>query len=85
MVPMLPTLWSDSADSCEHFPLLHKLLEDKFMATVHRFFQPVASMPDYFFYSPEAQQRTSRVCKLLFFFSFVFTFHWFLCLFVFES
>ncbi|XP_076462664.1 KICSTOR complex protein SZT2-like isoform X2 [Babylonia areolata] len=59
MVSLLPSLWADM--KCEYPAGIHRLVQDKFLATLHRFFQPVASMPDYFFFSPEAQQRAS-VC-----------------------
>ena len=59
MVPMLPSLWSDT--TCEYTAGLHKLVEEKFQTIAHHWFQPVPSMPDYFFFSPEAQQRGSRV------------------------
>ncbi|KAK7100732.1 hypothetical protein V1264_023626 [Littorina saxatilis] len=58
MVSLLPSLWSDM--TCEHSLGLHKQVEEKFMEIVKHWFQPVDSMPDYFFFSPVAQQRTSR-------------------------
>ena len=56
---MLPSLWSDT--ECEYKAGLHQLVQSKFMDIVHQFFKPIASMPDYFFFSPEAQQRASMV------------------------
>ena len=63
MVPMLPSVWSDT--TCEYSVGLHKLVEEKFQAIAHHWFQPVPSMPDYFFFSPEALQRSSRVSFFL--------------------
>ncbi|KAL8610620.1 hypothetical protein ACOMHN_006339 [Nucella lapillus] len=59
MMSLLPSLWQDT--QCEHTQGVHALVQDKFLLTVQRFFQPVASMPDYYYFCPQARQRTS-VC-----------------------
>lgn len=57
MVSLLPSIFADI--SCEFAEGLHKLVQEKFLSIINHWFQPVASMPDFFFYNPSAQQQNS--------------------------
>lgn len=61
MVPLLPSVFADT--TCEYTPGLHQLVQDKFLEIVRCWFQPVPSLPDYYFYSLDLSQHNSMVSE----------------------
>ncbi|XP_053717013.1 KICSTOR complex protein SZT2 isoform X1 [Synchiropus splendidus] len=56
-IPAFPLTLLHNQPNCEVCPDLHKIIQDKFMATVSQYFKTVPSNPHYFFYCPVSKKE----------------------------
>ncbi|XP_062252253.1 KICSTOR complex protein SZT2 isoform X5 [Platichthys flesus] len=56
-IPEFPLTLLQTQPKCEVYPDLHKIIQDKFMEIVSRYFKTVPSNPHYFFYCPPSSKK----------------------------
>ncbi|XP_053286297.1 KICSTOR complex protein SZT2 isoform X1 [Pleuronectes platessa] len=56
-IPEFPLTLLQTQPKCEVYPDLHKIIQDKFMEIVSRYFKTVPSNPHYFYYCPPSSKR----------------------------